>query len=201
MKMKKILFSLLLVSAILESCAATHFHSISTSLTPGEHFKKIIVHSDLENLDSRKTVEDAVVKQFQAIGVSATPSYAVFAQGSQDTWDIKKKTIQAAGFDAGLVVKVVNSTVEKTPKGFQGNDFNQTVANFTVANFEIETKLVGTTDFTAVWKAETGSREGMDDSGDFSLQKIMESYAITLVAELQSEGIVDAAMNLESIPR
>jgi len=199
--MKKILFSLLMMMAVLESCATTHFHGISTSLTPGEHYKKIIVHSNLEDIDSRKTVEDAVVKQFKAIGVSATPSYTLFPQDNHDTWDVKKKVIQAGGFDAGLVVKVINSTVETTPKGFQKTDFNQTVANFTVADFEIETKLVDTRDFEAVWKAQTGSREGMNASGDFSLRNIMESYANTLVAELQSEGIVVAAMNLESISR
>jgi hypothetical protein len=240
--MKKILLGLFFVSTVMGSCAVTHFHNITTTVGSGVHYQKIIVHSDLADLDTRKIVEDSVVKEFQAIGVSATPSYTVFSPGTIYTWAVKKQTIQADGFDAGLLVKVVDSYSTTTPKDFNGErngtpvyvmpppvthidsngvrhtwidtnlddavpDWNQTAvvnpadANFTTAHFTIQTRLVDTKTFTAVWQAQTGSREGMDASGDFSLPKIMESYALTLVSELQNEGVVVAAANLESIGR
>lgn len=80
-------------------------------VVPGTSFKKIIVHSNVRDIDSRKTVEDAIVKKFQALGVTAIQSYSVFLPGTNTTLDEKKKTIQSLGFDATLLIKIINSTV------------------------------------------------------------------------------------------
>jgi len=179
----------MMVTALLSGCASTRFHDIMSTVAPGTRFKKIIVHSDLADPQTQKIVEDAVVRQFQAIGVSATPSYAVFPPGNSDTWDFKKQTIQANGFDAGLLVQELDSHSSTTTEFFS---FDQTAQDVSTAHFKIQTKLVETNSFVVVWQAKSSSREVMDDAGDFSFEGVMTSYASTLVDELQNEGIVAA---------
>jgi len=184
--MKKILFSLLLAVFVVEGCATTKFKNISSQVTPGTHYQKIIVHNNLEDSQTRQTVEDAVVQQFQAVGVSATASYTLFPAGSTLVWADKKKTIQADGFDAGLLVQIVDSYSNTTPEIFA----NHCAVDVSIAHFKIQTKIVETSGFAVVWQAQSSSREGMADSGDFSVRGMMTSYAATLVGELQNEGVV-----------
>jgi hypothetical protein len=115
MRMKKNISCLLLIVSILIGCASTRFHSISNMVVSGTSYQKFIVHSNIKDIDSRKTVEDAVVKKFQAFGVTALQSYTVFPPGANTSLAEKEKTIQSLGFDAALLIKIINSTVTQTP--------------------------------------------------------------------------------------
>ncbi len=195
--MKKNLGALLWVAAVLGGCAVTRIHTISSNLAPGTSYQKIIVHANLADPAAQKIVEDAVVRQFQGIGVTVTASYTLFPPGNSDTLDRKKEIIQAHGFDAGLLVQVTNVFSKTDDPIF----FNQSEVDMTTAHFKILTKLVEAKGFTVVWQAQTGSREDIDDSGNFSVKDLMASYAGALVGEMQKEGIVKASMNLDTLFR
>lgn len=191
-KMKKILFGVLLAAVIFEGCAAvTRFHDIYANVPAGAHYKKFIVHSDLADPGSRKTIEDSVVQQLAAIGVNSTPSYTIFPPDSNYTWPEKKQMIQADGFDAGLLVEVVDSYSKTVTQLF----INHTVADFSTAYFKIQTKIVETSGFTVVWQGKSSSLAPTDDTADFSLVDIMTSYAEALLTELQNEGVVVGKSN------
>ncbi len=183
--MKKIL-GLLSVLVVLVGCASTRFHDISTRVDPDTHYHKIIVHSDLADPVGRKTAEDAVVKEIQLIGVNATASYTVFPPEVNYTWDQKKQMIQADGFDAGVLVQIVQSFSTTTTQMF----INHNVVDISTAHFKIQTKIVETSDFEVVWQAQSGSRVAIDDYGQFNFANVMSSYASGLVNELQLENIL-----------
>lgn len=69
-------------------------------------------------------------------------------------------------------------------------DFVETVETVSTAHFKIQTNLLETSDFKAVWTALTGSHEGSDDAGDVSLGDIMDSYGSAIVGELKNEDVV-----------
>lgn len=182
--MKTILFGLLLT--VLGGCASTTFKNITSQIASGTHYQKFIVHSNLADPNTRQIVEDAVVRQLKAIGVSATASYTVFPAGNTIPWEEKKKTIQADGFDAGLLVQVVDSYSKSMTEIFA----NHSLTDIATAHFKIQTKIVDARGFTVVWQAQSHSREAMADNGDFSVTGMMDNYATTLVGELQNEGVV-----------
>jgi hypothetical protein len=191
-EMKKLLLGLLMVSPLFQGCApVTRFHVITASVPQGAHYQKFIVHSNLADADNRKTIEDAVVQQLTAIGVSATASYSVFPPDTAYTWPEKKQMIQADGFDAGLLVQVVDS-YNKTQTQFF---INHTAADFTTAHVKMQTKIVDTRVFKVVWQAKSSSLAQTDDEGGVSLEDVMTSYATGLVTELQNEGVVAGTTN------
>lgn len=190
--MKKILFSWLMVSLLFQGCApVTNFHGITANVPQGAHYQKFIVHSNLADAENRKTIEDAVVQQLVAIGVSATASYSVFPPEAVYTWPEKKQMIQAGRFDAGLLVQVVDS-YNKTQTQFF---INHTAADFTTAHVKMQTKILDTRSFTVVWQAKSTSLAQTDDEGGVSLEDVMASYATALVTELQNDGVVVGTTN------
>jgi hypothetical protein len=216
MEMKNILLSLLLAAALLEGCASTKFKNITTRVEPGAHYQKIIVHTNLKDMDSRQTVEDSVVAKLRAASVDAIASYDVFPQGSNVPKDEKKITVKADGFDAALFIKIVDSkvkqnavtTVTAVPREEEQSnaliippngavvaasrhfDYVQTVDTFDTAHFKMQTTLVDTTDYAPIWKADSSSQMPVDADGSVSLQAVMDSYASALVDELEKEGVI-----------
>ncbi|HTA75794.1 MAG TPA: hypothetical protein VK791_01410 [bacterium] len=172
--------------AIFAGCASTRFHDISTRIDPATHYHNIIVHSDLADPVGRKTAEDAVVKEIQLIGINATASYTVFPPEANYTWDQKKQMIQADGFDAGVLVQIVQSFSTTTTQMF----INHNVVDISTAHFKIQTKIVETSDFEVVWQAQSGSRVAIDDYGKFDFANVMSSYGSALVNELQLENVL-----------
>jgi hypothetical protein len=190
--MKKIVFIWLMVSLLFQGCApVTYFHGIAASMPQGAHYQKLIVHSDLADANDRKTVEDAVVQQLTAIGVNATASYSFFAVDNTYTWPEKKQMIRADGFDAGLLVQVVDSYAKTQTQFF----INHTAADFTTAHVKMQTKMMDMRTFTVVWQGKSTSLAQTDDEGGVSLQDVMTSYATALVTELQTEGVVVGKTN------
>lgn len=183
--MKKIL-GLLGMLVVLVGCASTRFHDISTRVDPNTHYHKLIVHSDLADPKARQTIEDAVVSEIQKIGIGAMASYTIFPPEANYTWDQKKQTIVADGFDAGILVQVVDSFSTTTTQIFA----NHSLVDISTAHFKIQTKIVETSDFEVVWQAQSGSRVVMDDYGKFNFSYVMASYASGLVNELQLENIL-----------
>ncbi len=215
--MKNIFLSLLLVAAVLEGCASTQFRNITTRVESGVHYKKIIVHTNLKDMDSRQTIEDVVVQKLRAANVDAIASYDVFPQGTNVPKDEKKITVKADGFDAALFIKIVDSKVvqsavtmvskisrdEADPQVNLLNDPNSTVVastrhydyvetvnTFDTAHYKMQTTLVDTTDYAPIWKADSGSQVPMDADGSVSLEAVVDSYASALVDELEKEGVI-----------
>jgi hypothetical protein len=190
--MKIMVFGLWMASLLFQSCApVTRFHGIAASVPPGAHYQKFIVHSNLADTNNRETIEDAVVQQLTAIGVSATASYSVFPPEAVYTWPEKKQMILADGFDAGLLVQVVDS-YNKTQTQFF---INHTAADFTTAHVKMQTKILDTRSFSVVWQAKSTSLAQTDDEGGVSLEDVMTSYATALVTELQNDGVVAGTSN------
>jgi hypothetical protein len=195
--MKKGFLTLLLATAFLGGCAFTRIHDITSNIPPGTTYQKIIVHADLADPEAQKIVEDAVVKQFRGIGVTVTASYTLFPPGNTESLDQKKQAIQADGFDAALLVQVLDVSSKSVGPSLS----NESDVDMARAHFKIRTKILETKGFTVVWQARSGSGVDTNESGDFSVESLMDSYATAIVGELQKEGIVKASMNLENLFR
>jgi hypothetical protein len=190
--MKKILLYLGMASLLFQGCApVTYFHGIAATVPPGARYQKFVVHSDLADADDRKTVEDAVVQQLTAIGVSATAGYSVFPADNTYTWPEKRQMLRADGFDAGFLVQVVNSYTKIETEFF----INHTAADFTTAHVKMQTKMMDMKSFKLVWQGKSTSLAQTDDEGGVSLRDVMTSYATALVTELQNEGVVVGKTN------
>ena len=212
--MKSLVFILLLAGAGLEGCAtSTHFKAIQNQVVLGKHYQNIFVHSNVQAMDSRQTVEDQVVQEIETLGIPAKPSYEFFPTGSTATLAHKRQVVQALGFDAALFIKITNTKVtqEAVTTAFKpaprynppdqdhpypwidpddNDDFVETVVEVYTAHFTIDTKLVDTKNFTPVWQATSSSKEIVQDPSDISLEDIMKSYGSTLVNEWKNEGVV-----------
>src|SRR5665213_2753921 len=110
--MKSLLFILLLAGVGLEGCAtSTHFKAIQSQVATGKHYQNIYVHSNVQDMGDRQTVEDQVVQQIETFGILAKPSYEDYPTGSTTTLAHKRQVVQALGFDAALFIKITNNNV------------------------------------------------------------------------------------------
>ncbi len=122
--MKKLIWILLGVAAVVAGCVDTRFQRISSHVPPGVQYGKIIVHSNVKDFGGRQEIEKAFVDIFRAAGINATASTDVFPQNTPDSLDQKKKVIQDSGFDALLSVQIVKATINKpsaSPSSVPGN--------------------------------------------------------------------------------
>jgi hypothetical protein len=129
---------------------------------PLEQAANDLSHSDVQTVDERKNLYNQPVD-----GKTPIPPVEDHDKG----WDHRRPIVSPPEPDPVM-------------------DLDELSVTYTKTHFKIKTNLFESSDFVAVWIAQTSTHEEVVSPAEFSMEKFMDTYANKIVTELLDEEVV-----------